>query len=133
MLKIFKVFPTNSVFINWPFLGGFVLLFPQIMSDFTEIFTRDSILVYNNTIWIIFEKLELLRKRHGEVCLFGPTLTPCFTVKMAKKFSYRAIKICKSQDPISSPLQMKNRITFYTFRIFLGKNRAWWKVKKSES
>ena len=43
-----------------------------------------------------------------------------------KKFSHRPIQICKQQDCISSPLQMKTRITFWTFW-------AWAKGRGSKS
>ena len=50
-----------------------------------------------------------------------------------RKFSHRAIQICENQSPISSPLQMKNRITFGTFWASSVKIRAWSKVNQSES
>ena len=46
--------------------------------------------------------------------------------KFRKKFSHQTIQICKRQYRISSPLQMKDRITFWTFW-------AWAKVRGSKS
>ena len=46
------------------------------------------------------------------------------TKKDKEKLSHRAIQIRQSQAPISSSLEMKNRITFCTFWSFLDKKQA---------
>ena len=111
-------------------LSFFVPLLPQIWSNFTEIFTRDSILADKNSTWIIFQKSEFLRKRdEPKICVFGPP----FPLKSAeiercihfplKKFGHQATQICQSQASTCSPLRMKNRITFLCFCTFWGKKQ----------
>ena len=97
---------------NGPF-GGFLRPFiHQRWSEFDEIFTRDSILVDKNTLWIIFPKFEFLRKWDR-----SKTLTPSCTPfppeygqnqgkskQSVKKCSHQAIQICQSQDSFFSPV-----------------------------
>ena len=114
------------------FGGFFGPYLTQLLLDFVEIFTRVSIQGDTNSVWTILEKFKFLQKREiPKVCTFGPTLTLLLPLKMAKwgkiiklrrKFSHQAIQICKRQNRISSPLQMKNRINFCTFWAFYWEN-----------
>ena len=112
-----------------PFLGRLWALtpLPQIMPDSAKLFTTVSMLGNKNSALRIFEKLKFLQKREiPSVYTFGPTLAPFFPLKkMAKLKEIITIleekthplgfaKIVKSRL-ISSPLPMKNRITFCTF------------------
>ena len=125
---------------KWPFLEFFGLWLPQILFNFVEIFTRVSILVYKNTIWIIFKKLKFLQKwDRPKVCFFSPTLTPRFTLKMvrikeSKKMQGKNSAIwlsnyvkAKSLSPL--PLKWKTGLLFALFGHFWAKNRVWSKVK----
>ena len=128
-----KIFSKFCKPIRHPWNGCFeffVPLLPQIWSDFTEIFTRDSILADKNSTWIIFQKSEFLRKRdEPKICVFGPP----FPLKSAeierciyfplKKVGHQATQICQSQASTCSPLRMKNRITFLCFCTFWGKKQ----------
>ena len=135
-LYIFKVFCTNSASMKWPFLGRFWALTPQILPHFPKISTTRSIQGNKNSHLRIFEKLKFLQKRAiPRVCTFSPTLTPFPRrrrwAKSKKKKKKRILgetiqplgypKIAKSKG-ISSPLQMKNIITFRTFWAFFGEN-----------
>ena len=89
--------------------------------------TTVSIQGNKNSALRIFEKLKFLQKREiPRVYTFGPTLATFFPLKKMAKFKKNNNifggkihplgypKIVESRR-ISSPLQMKNRITFCTF------------------
>ena len=90
-------------------------------------FSLQLVFKEKNSALITFEKLKFLQKREiPSVYTFGPTWAPFFPLKKMAKLKEIMIileekihllgfpKIVKSRR-ISSPLQMKNRITFCPF------------------
>ena len=125
---------------NAPFWEGCGPYLPQILPDSVKIFTTVSIQGNKNSALRIFEKLKFLQKREiPRVYTFGPTLAPLRPLKKMAKLKKIIIileekihplgypKIVKSRL-ISSPLQMKNGITFCTFWAFFDKNLSEVKV-----
>ena len=100
---------------------------PNSPRDSAITFTTVSIQGNKNSALRIFEKLKFFQKREiPRVYTFGPTLATFSPLKKVAKLKIIIIileekihplgypKIVKSRG-ISSPLQMKNRITFSTF------------------
>ena len=85
-LQVFKTFPTDSASMKWYFLVAFWALTPPNIVRFWWIFHQRYFSRRKKMGFLrIFEKFKFLRKREiPKVCFFGPTPTPCFTLKMAK-------------------------------------------------
>lgn len=82
------------------------------MSNLDEIFTRVIIKGEKKFVLGILEIFKSLKKLEiPKFFPFGPVLTSCFSLKMAKieNFSHRAIQIIAKSMPY---LTRKNRITF---------------------
>ena len=92
-LKFFKVLHTYAASMKWPFMDFFGPLLPQIRPDFTEIFTRDSVLGDKNSVSIILQTLEFLQNRmdtkFAHLVQPWPSHFPLIMVKIEKNKFYR--------------------------------------------
>ena len=91
-VKIFKLLHTYAASMKWPFMDFFGPLLPQIRPDFTEIFTRDSVLGDKNSVSIILQTLEFLQNRmdtkFAHLVQPWPSHFPLIMVKIEKNKYY---------------------------------------------
>ena len=104
------------------FWSAFYLFIRQIYSGFAENFIRGIIPAEQVSVWIIFEKFEVLWERDGPkiytLVQRWPPVTSWrwpksrkITISL-KNYSYQAILIWQNQGPFSSPFLGNYGITF---------------------
>ena len=120
MLKVFKVFRTNSASMKWPFCGRYSLTAPNIVQHCRNSHqsTRVSTLASKNIVWKNLNDSSFNKKEmHPNLALLvqlWPPVSPwrwLKSKKIGKIFSYWAIQIFQNQGSISSLLSRKNTIT----------------------
>ena len=89
-----------------------------LWSKFAKILTRSSNLKRPDSKFVLLVQLWPLHRLPDDGLYWKKS------VLLMKNFCYWAIPICQNQGSISSPLSMKNKITFCTIWAIFGRKQA---------